>query len=68
MGTIQNNNLGIPTTHRPRTMPDRLPFFHPVEVWRIRVYEQDKVIGAANPLIFLSKALTLYKDKCQRIL
>jgi hypothetical protein len=58
----------MPTTHRPFTVPDPLQVFHPVEVWRIRVYEAEKVIGAAKPLIFLSKALTLYKDKCQRIL
>eukprot|EP00435_Cladocopium_sp_Y103_P068767 s95_g32.t1 len=34
-----------------------------LRVWRIRVYETEKVIGAAKPLIFLSKSLTLYKDK-----
>ncbi len=38
------------------------------QVWRLRVYKNEKVIGAAKPLVFLKWSLAMTKGQCQRIL
>ena len=38
------------------------------QVWRLRVYKTEKVIGAAKPLLFLKRPLVMTKGQCQRIL
>ena len=40
----------------------------PLKVWRLRMYPNEKMLGAAKPLLYLFQDLTLSDKKCQRIL
>jgi len=52
-----------------------LPVFTPMirsspvtKVWRLRVYNNEKIVGAAKPLFFVKGRLGLTAGQCKRIL
>lgn len=41
---------------------------HCLQVWRLRVYQAERTVGAAKPLLFLKQKLNLQKSQAQRIM
>ena len=39
-----------------------------MQVWRVRYYDTEKILGAAKPLVFLKQKLVLPKGQCKRLL
>ena len=58
----ESSNLALPND------PSMTSLLLQLQVWRLRYYPNEKVIGAAKPLIYIKDTLSLSAGGCQRIL